>query len=321
MPPQHFNWALLPGDIWRAVLLRARGNLQPLNTVPTSKPDELQPWWAWWRLVACMACTCRALREALSGSASAELWRWAHLQSEDWQHHRLELSLVHAPYAHSAVMLGASWTEHPAFTAAARLSSLRELHVIKCNSGSAAACVFAGFDATLAPQLSRLNFQGVLPMNRFVRLSGLQHVRMDLVYLSERQLRCVAAALPQLQTCEMRLVTGHSSVCELSLLVLLPVHELTVCLFCYSGVLTQRLRQLAGTPLQALCLQTVEKIALTTKQEQLLTECQVKERVVVSCACCADDAKQLRSLPSGAAVVYEPTGWHQVQRVDCESDN
>ena len=324
--PSQPDWSLLSDDLWRHVILCAAGSLLPLALADSPAPARLQARQDHWRIVARAGSSCRALRTALLGPEASQLWSWLHLstgRAQDSAETRLQTQreldflLCRAKYAQSAFITGFGWTNAPAKAAAACLSSVRELTVVLEDSGHAANCVFAALGSPQLPHLSRLCFRGFLPLLSFAELKQLQHLELEVVTLYSLQLRCLAAGLPQLRSCELRFTCkSGSQITGLTQLNLLPADMLRLEMCFHFGLhfadrdndmLSACLGHLAGMQLHTLVLRLADYCsALTTRQEALLGKCLVKERMVLCIKGPTDGARQLQCLPSGAAVELVP---------------
>ena len=321
MPPSEPDWAILPDDVWRAILLAAR-RLQPQVDTNAIVPRTVcLDWLRWWHLVARMSSTCTTLREAFLGPGSAELWQWTLLQSvEDWAHITAlpqaylrgaqRLLLSQARLATSAQICGICWEELELQAAVASLASVQELSLcaqIQASQG----ITTAALAAIPSTALHSLSYQGPDSFAPSPCLQDLRHLRLELIFLSEKELRLLACWLPRLQRIELAFIQASGGfgqiVCSLELLSLLPADELGLELEFDSHSSTgvgKRLRQLVGVQLHSLdlCLYGV----LNHAQEQLLFQCQVTHSVVLRWQWPAQvgGQQQLLRLPSGASVEY-----------------
>ena len=320
------DWTLVAPDLFRRILLVARGDLKPisLHNKLTGHPSG-KAWAQWWQLAARVSSTCKALHTALLGPDAGALWsRWTCLQGHGdfpinglrWEQMPglYQMLLRQAHHARSALVVGDHWRTPRLYDTElkdaelqpviASLVSLQELHLRSYRAGQA--------DAWILPALPcsphTLICCGLLPFQHCDRLHGLQRLSLKVNYLPETHLRHLASQLPHLQCMELVLVTwteDPANMRSFHLLSLVQVDRLTLRLSFNKEPLqmVDRLKQLAHVQLFVLQLSYCQR-HLMPEQLRLLQNCQVRERVVLQLL--NGKSEQLHSLPSGAAVAYEP---------------
>ena len=312
-------WALLPGDIWRRVMLCARGDLRPVSAGSVGHSSHTcLDWVAWWKLVARTGGTCMTVRAALLGPDSGALWKFIFLQSPDSSYPVtgqtrsqlkgiLKLLVFQGHHARSAHVIGSRWQPSLLLSAVESLGSVHDLSLFWFSSDLSAGCV----TAALRGQLSSLYFVGecAIPCSR--SLLQLQRLQMALQQPPEAELRRLAGWLPRLQHLQLHLNGSYpdEAVCDLQLLKLLPAGDIELHLTCggayrdSTSCCGHRLQQLAGVKLHTLFL-LLHSETWTAEQALLLAGCQVSAFVFISADGTGPTARLARHLPSGAAVVH-----------------
>ena len=308
--------SLLSGDLWRAILLRARGELEPASgRGRVGNVPDLAAWIQWWALVARVSSTCHLLRNALLGPAAGSLWRYVCLfdafpgMRDNKQQCQGLRRLLHsqARHAHCALLWSdGGWQLSELAACAAALTSLQELelHYIfeaaaPCIAGSlgslpASVCCFgADLWSCLSPAV----------------LSHVTRIRVTYpcyIPISAADVQGLATRLPRLQVLELCL--GFSSCASAAVLGLLPKLpklppvslqlELEIAV---QDAATAALRQLVKSRVQLQSLRFTEGLdgALLVEDLNLLAQLRIGERLVV-CFC-----RRLQQLPPIAEVRYE----------------
>ena len=308
------SWALLPPDVWRLILCRARGVLPHLQPGP-QKQDSV--WVSWWRLLARVSGTCSTLREALLGCSAQSLWASAYFESPrsmassqgsalGFQYpaglHRLQLSQAH--HACSAMVRGTDWRRADLQQVLSSPTSVRSLTLFEVWSPRKAACCFC----SLPPQLTSFGYQGRLPTQALtVSMTSMQLVKLSLHEVTDASLRLLADWLPPLARLELSLEFGmvDGPVCGLGLLSLLDVSQLCLRLQAvFLGEALRCLRQLQGVQLYDLEVQCPAFLA--PSDQVLLARCHVSHQLTL---CCHNPAWRCTHLPAGVAeVVYKALG-------------
>ena len=315
MLPSGPRWAHLAPDLWRFILLLARGSLRPVcgsEMGPSLHDSRWLEWVAWWRLLAVVSSTSRDLYSAVFGPGSEVLWRFVLLQgangngapsqpslSLEQQKGLHQMLVCQAPQAMSILITaGDYWQDHSLQAVASRLCSVRDLTPWGSWPEHKTMLVFTA----LPRQLRALTLTGGA-LWECRALLELQYLRLRLMAFCAERLHCLALGLPpHLQRLRLELLSlKHSLICfQLHLLSVLPVAALELQLTCCSRDipkrLTSRLRQLAGVRLAVLELRCLEGCVLTAEHCSLLPQLPVTEHVVVRCS---DEARHLQALPSG----------------------
>ena len=314
MPPAEPDWSLLPAELWVSILDAARCGLPPLTERHKDFVGGVcSPWLDYWQLLARVSSTCRALRAAVLGPGSAELWRCASFASATWQAFSglqkgaQQLLLRQARYPTSAVVQGFAWEPQELRAAMASLTSLSELGLWLFDEADDTACALAA----LASQPTTLRIDHAVRLTDPASLSKLQSLDLYLWGLEEDNVRSLAAGLPVLRLLNSKVFCGAGHhVCDLEVLARLPTRRFELQLTSCTLHLTEFLEQLAEVQLHTLEVEWGENFE-TPEQEALLLQCQVLERVVLTFSryfVVSDTAKRLQSLPSGAVVVYDQEG-------------
>ena len=206
MPPPSPDWALLSPDLWRRIVLNA-GRPSPISVQDLEKTDDVDitACEAWWRLVACVSSSCRALRASLLGPEAGELWEWLWFRYTR-EPGLLELLLRQAHLAQSALVEASSWPLPELQAIMAAITSVQDLTVWHCERGTDIACV----SAALPGQLRALHFEGEHALPGSIQVPRLQQLSLKLYALHEPDIKALAGCLPRLQRFELS-VTGYLS--------------------------------------------------------------------------------------------------------------
>ena len=276
------DWPRLPADTRRQILLSARGGLRSIMERDLARGTTLQQrahrdgWATWWQLVARCGSTCRALREALLGPESLELWQWAYYESPElWvgrtarQAHGLHgLMLRQVHFAQAALVRGNSWQGGLLQTSLAGLTAVQHLTLwdFWCLAD---VCAALGSQ----PDVNTFIWDTAV-------LARLQALVLDILYLPIRQDLRLDTCLWPLPHLRLHLAdpisslaqAGDKDVCKLQMLDLPPGNELRLHLDMRGAAercLTQGLSQLARVQLSVLEL-TSHQCCLSGEQLLLL---------------------------------------------------
>ena len=232
------DWASLPIEVWLKVLLLCRDH----------EGSQRQHWVRWWKILASVSTSCKALHSAVVGPAAEELWHGTFLTSwhpglSTGQSRQLNRMLIsQGRLARTAVVLGGGWDLDVLRTAAASLTGAHSLTLHQVAGAGETECWcdafftsavrhlhYSGSHQLIFPtSLHSLELNGRMPVrsllaqlradpayNAIVALSNLRSLKIFLSEklscdggLQEGDVTLLAARLPQLQ--ELHITTSQS---------------------------------------------------------------------------------------------------------------
>ena len=324
------DWAGLSPDLWRNAFLAGAG-----------MRDDLAAYAQWSRQAATCSCVCRALRTALLGPDSGELWEVLILSStfpglSPRQSRGLNaLMSAQAHLACSVDLHGGGWDTAELATLLGTVRGLQgDLSLLNVSPGEAAIVSrtlaaqpftgvrFRGTAACLLPPTARqvalsvpvpdtisvMNGQvDQAPFQRFLGclrpLHALQSLTLQLLYwqLTERDVHQLGARHLRLRELELHLM-AHRYVGRHALESLQRLSvQLSLTVHCRTD---DGCLHVCLQQLQALELQTLVIITehFGVAEEALLARCSIRVLVMSF----KDPARRLQQPPSGVRLVYEP---------------